>query len=213
MIRFNFYFLITILDLKHTYIYRETLYTISHSNPKSKKERTILVTYNKYNLFFLKMKNTQRQLSSSFMKFLEEKNRDLEAVFAYMDANRDGRISAEELKKSFKTLGEQMSDEEAEAAVKLSDIDGDGMLDINEFALLIKGNDEFTEEEKKRKIMEAFRMYIADGEDCITPGSLKMMLMKLGESRTTDDCKVMIQAFDLNADGVLSFDEFALMMR
>jgi calcium-binding protein CML len=61
--------------------------------------------------------------------------------------------------------------------------------------------------------MEAFRMYIADGEDCITPGSLKMMLMKLGESRTTDDCKVMIQAFDLNADGVLSFDEFALMMR
>ncbi|KAG7574257.1 EF-hand domain [Arabidopsis suecica] len=158
------------------------------------------------------MKNTQRQLSSSFMKFLEDKNRDLEAVFAYMDANRDGRISAEELKKSFKTLGEQISDEEAEAAVKLSDIDGDGMLDFHEFAQLIKGNDEFTEEEKKRKIMEAFRMYIADGEDCITPESLKMMLMKLGESRTTDDCKVMIQAFDNNADGVLSFDEFALMM-
>ncbi|CAH8265347.1 unnamed protein product [Arabidopsis lyrata] len=158
------------------------------------------------------MKNTQRQLSSSFMKFLEDKNRDLEAVFAYMDANRDGRISAEELKKSFNTLGEQISDEEAEAAVKLSDIDGDGMLDFHEFAQLIKGNDEFTEEEKKRKIMEAFRMYIADGEDCITPESLKMMLMKLGESRTTDDCKVMIQAFDNNADGVLSFDEFALMM-
>ncbi|CAL9236228.1 unnamed protein product [Arabidopsis halleri] len=158
------------------------------------------------------MKNTQRQLSSSFMKFLEDKNRDLEAVFAYMDANRDGRISAEELKKSFNTLGEQISDEEAEAAVKLSDIDGDGMLDFHEFAQLIKGNDEFTEEEKKRKIMEAFRMYIADGEDCITPESLKMMLMKLGESRTTDDCKVMIQAFDNNADGVLNFDEFALMM-
>ncbi|CAE6039643.1 unnamed protein product [Arabidopsis arenosa] len=158
------------------------------------------------------MKNTQRQLSSSFMKFLEDKNRDLEAVFAYMDANRDGRISAEELKKSFKTLGEQISDEEAEAAVKLSDIDGDGMLDFHEFAQLIKGNDEFTEEEKKSKIMEAFRMYIANGEDCITPESLKMMLMKLGESRTTDDCKVMIQAFDNNADGVLSFDEFALMM-
>ncbi|KAL1190008.1 Calcium-binding protein CML39 [Cardamine amara subsp. amara] len=140
-------------------------------------------------------------------------NRDLEAVFAYMDANKDGRISVEELKKSFKKLGEQLSDEEAEAAVKLSDMDGDGMLDIHEFAQLIKGNDEFTEEERKKKIMEAFRMYIAQGEDCITPGSLKTMLMKLGESRTTEDCRVMIQAFDLNADGVLSFDEFALMMR
>ncbi|KAG2254509.1 hypothetical protein Bca52824_084645 [Brassica carinata] len=167
------------------------------------------------------MKNSQRQLSSSFMKLCEklssdnnseDKNRDLAAVFEYMDANRDGRISAEELKRSFKTLGEQLSDDEAEAAVKLSDIDGDGMLDFEEFAQLIKGSDGFTEEEKKSKIMEAFRMYIAEGEDCITPRSLKMMLMKLGESRTTDDCVVMIKAFDRNADGDLSFDEFALMM-
>ncbi|EOA34588.1 hypothetical protein CARUB_v10022145mg [Capsella rubella] len=143
----------------------------------------------------------------------DDKNRDLEAVFAYMDANRDGRISAEELKKSFRTLGEQLSDEEAEAAVKLSDSDGDGMLDFEEFAQLIKRDDEFTEEEKKMELKEAFRMYISEGEECITPRSLKVMLNKLGESKTTDDCKVMISAFDLNADGVLSFDEFALMMR
>ncbi|ESQ27454.1 hypothetical protein EUTSA_v10019832mg [Eutrema salsugineum] len=168
------------------------------------------------------MKYTQRQLFSSFMKLCEQlssdrngesKNRDIEDVFAYMDANRDGRISAQEVKKILKTLGEQLSDEEAEAAVKLSDMDGDGMLDFEEFAQLIKGSDEFTEEEKKIKIMEAFRMYIAEGEDCITPRSLKMMLMKLGEARTIDDCILMIKAFDTNADGVLSFDEFVLMMR
>ncbi|KAL0731904.1 hypothetical protein Bca4012_027998 [Brassica carinata] len=167
------------------------------------------------------MKTTQRQLSSSFTKLCErlssfrnsEDNiKDLEAVFAYMDANRDGRISAEELKKSFNTLGDQLSDEEAEAAVKLSDIDGDGMLDFEEFSQLIKGNDEFTEEGKKNKMMEAFRMYIDEGEDCITPRSLKTMLMKLGELRTSDDCRVMIKAFDLNDDGVLSFDEFARMI-
>ncbi|CAF1950164.1 unnamed protein product [Brassica oleracea var. botrytis] len=38
------------------------------------------------------------------------------------------------------------------------------------------------------------------------------MLMKLGESRTTDNCIVMIKAYDLNADGVLRFDEFAHML-
>ncbi|KAF3516388.1 hypothetical protein DY000_02064104 [Brassica cretica] len=179
------------------------------------------------------MKSTQPQSSSSFVKFCrklspkrkdspaestqhninedQDKNRDLEAVFAYMDANRDGRISPHELQKSFMTLGEQLSDEEAEAAVRLSDTDGDGMLDFQEFAQLIKGDDD--QEEKKTELKEAFRMYIAEGEECITPRSLKMMLKKLGESRTTDDCRVMIRAFDLNADGVLSFDEFALMMR
>ncbi|KFK42082.1 hypothetical protein AALP_AA2G208800 [Arabis alpina] len=146
----------------------------------------------------------------------QDKNKDLEAVFAYMDANKDGRISPQELQNSFKTLGEQLSDEEAESAVRLSDTNGDGMLDFQEFSQLIKGSngDEFNEEENKIELKEAFRMYIGEGdEECITPRSLKIMLKKLGESRTTDDCKVMIQAFDLNADGVLSFDEFALMMR
>ncbi|CAL9240903.1 unnamed protein product [Arabidopsis halleri] len=179
------------------------------------------------------MKNINTQPQSSFKKFCrqlspkrkdsggeiqqqhnsnsgEDKNRDLEAVFDYMDANKDGRISAEELQKSFMTLGEQLSDEEAEAAVRLSDTDGDGMLDFEEFTQLIKADDK---EEKKIELKEAFKMYISEGEECITPRSLKMMLKKLGESRTTDDCKVMISAFDLNADGVLSFDEFALMMR
>ncbi|KAJ0256530.1 Calcium-binding protein CML38 [Hirschfeldia incana] len=179
------------------------------------------------------MKNAQPQ--SSFMKLCRklsperkesaaekqhnkngdhDKNRDdIEAVFAYMDANKDGRISPDELRKSFMTLGEQLSDQEAEAAVRLSDTDGDGMLDFDEFSQLIKGDDKCSEEEKRMELKEAFKMYIAEGEECITPRSLKMMLKKLGESRTTDDCRVMIRAFDLNEDGVLSFDEFALMMR
>ncbi|CAF1911801.1 BnaC02g24180D [Brassica napus] len=139
------------------------------------------------------MKTTHHRLSSSFTKLCERlssfKNgddniRELQAVFAYMDANRDGRISVEELKKSFNTLGEQLSDEEAKVV----------------------------EKEKKRKMLGALRMYIDEGEDCITPRSLKTMLMKLGELRTNDDCRVMIKAFDLNDDEVLNFDGFAHMM-
>ncbi|CAH8355655.1 unnamed protein product [Eruca vesicaria subsp. sativa] len=114
------------------------------------------------------MKATQRQLSSSFTKFSEQMSLDMSGT----EKNRD-------LQSIFKTLGEKLSDEEAEAAVKLSDLDGDGMLDFDEFTQLIKGDYEFTEEEKQSKIMEAFRM-----------------LMKLGESRTTDDGLLMIKAFD-----------------
>ncbi|RVW62778.1 putative calcium-binding protein CML40 [Vitis vinifera] len=42
--------------------------------------------------------------------------------------------------------------------------------------------------------------------------SLKRMLSRLGESRSVEECSVMIGQFDVNGDGVLSFDEFKLMM-
>ena len=56
-------------------------------------------------------------------------------------------------------------------------------------------------------------MYEMEGSGCINPTSLKRMLNRLGESKSTEDCKAMIRMFDLNGDGVLSFDEFRIMMR
>jgi calcium-binding protein CML len=62
-------------------------------------------------------------------------------------------------------------------------------------------------------------MYAAEGGDegaRITPASLMRMLDKLLESSTEkmelEECRAMICRFDLNGDGVLSFDEFMVMM-
>ena len=68
------------------------------------------------------------------------------------------------------------------------------------------------EERKMEELKEAFRMYEMDGSKCITPKSLNMMLSRLGVSRNMEECSVMIRQFDVNGDGVLSFDEFKLMM-
>jgi calcium-binding protein CML len=38
------------------------------------------------------------------------------------------------------------------------------------------------------------------------------MLAKLGEHRDIAECQAMICRFDLDGDGVLSFDEFKTMM-
>ncbi|XP_044511095.1 calcium-binding protein CML39-like [Mangifera indica] len=135
----------------------------------------------------------------------------LQKVFNYFDENGDGRISAAELQSCLRTVGGELSAAEAEAAVQSSDLNGDGHLDFYEFHKLME-NGSVDEEQKNRDLREAFGMYVMEGSSCITPASLKRMLSRLGESSSIDDCKAMIRAFDLNGDGVLSFEEFAIMM-
>ncbi|KAF8646771.1 hypothetical protein HU200_065566 [Digitaria exilis] len=138
-------------------------------------------------------------------------SRDLGSLFAAFDKDADGRISASELRLCMRaTLGEEVSAEEAEALVASVDADGDGLLDADEFARLALA--EVGEEERHRGLRQAFGMYEMEGEGCITPTSLKRMLSKLGAHQEIDDCRAMICRFDLDGDGVLSFDEFKIMM-
>lgn len=138
-------------------------------------------------------------------------------VFNFFDENGDGKITAAELQSCLMTVGGggelSISMADAEAAIQSSDLNGDGVLDFDEFLKLMEGNQE-EEEEKNCELRDAFALYVMEGSNSITPASLKRMLSRLGlgESKSIDDCKAMIRPFDLNGDGVLSFEEFALMM-
>ncbi|KAJ7974780.1 Calcium-binding protein [Quillaja saponaria] len=133
-----------------------------------------------------------------------------ERVFNHFDENGDGKISPSELQLCVGAIGGELSMEEAEAAVEFLDLDGDGLVGLDDFIRFVEGGEE---EEKVKDLREAFKMYDMDGCGCITPKSLKRMLSKLlGESRSIDECSVMIAQFDLNGDGVLNFDEFRVMM-
>nr|GMD16187.1 putative calcium-binding protein CML19 [Ipomoea batatas] len=147
-----------------------------------------------------------RLTSSSSSSSSEENGSCYERVFAYFDEDGDGRVSAAELQRAVRAVGGELTAEEAEEAVRLSDSDGDGMLGIEDFTKLMEG------EKKEDELREAFGMYAMKGTDYITPKSLKKMLGRLGESTTTHNCKAMIRRFDLNGDGVLGFDEFKIMM-
>jgi len=54
--------------------------------------------------------------------------------FALLDADGDGRISATELVRLMRALGEDVTDEAATRAVELMDADGDGLVSLEEFA-------------------------------------------------------------------------------
>ncbi|CAN4099057.1 unnamed protein product [Withania somnifera] len=141
-----------------------------------------------------------------------ENNDQLERVFTYFDEDGDGKVSPAELRRCVRAVGGDLTEEEAEMAVRLSDLDGDGMLGIEDFSKLMKGDQKNDDNTKESELRGAFEMFEMEGSGQITPKSLKRMLSRLGESKSIDNCKAMIQRFDLDGDGVLSFDEFKVMM-
>ena len=56
------------------------------------------------------------------------------ATFEIVDANKDGHISAPELKQLMKALGEDITDETAAEVVKKMDANGDGEISLEEFS-------------------------------------------------------------------------------
>lgn len=139
-----------------------------------------------------------------------EKLSQYERVFNRFDENGDGKISPAELRQCVEAIGgEKLSTEDAEAAVKNLDSDGDGLLGFDDFVKFLEG---VKEEDKVNDLKEAFKLYDVDGSGCITPRSLKKMLSKLGDSRSLDECHLMISKFDLDGDGKISFEEFKVMM-
>lgn len=131
-----------------------------------------------------------------------------ERVLSYFDEDGDGKISPSELRNRLGLMGGELLQAEAEAAVESLDSDGDGLLCVGDFERLLNVG----EEEKLKDLKEAFALYDAEGCGFITPKSLKRMLRKLGESKSTEECKLMIRRFDLNGDGLISFEEFQIMM-
>ncbi|XP_071690918.1 calcium-binding protein CML38-like [Rutidosis leptorrhynchoides] len=137
------------------------------------------------------------------------KANDYKRVFDHFDEDGNGMISPLELQRRIGLVSdEEILVEEMEFVVGALN-GNNGELGFEEFVGLMESE---IEDEKIEDLRKAFRMYEMDGTDCITPESLSRMLNRLGESRSVDECVDMINEFDLNGDGVLSFDEFKAMM-
>ncbi|KAJ4892582.1 putative calcium-binding protein CML40 [Raphanus sativus] len=126
-------------------------------------------------------------------------------VFSCFDKTQQGKVSVSTIERCVDAIksGEKALPEETTTT-------DDKSLELEEFVKLVEQGDE---EDKEKDLKQAFNMMFEESLQGITPKSLKRMLSLLGESpKSLEECEVMISQFDINRDGIISFDEFRVMM-
>lgn len=61
-------------------------------------------------------------------------------AFRVFDRNGDGFISPAELHHVMTNLGERLSEEEVDEMIATADLDGDGLVNFEEFCIMMTGN-------------------------------------------------------------------------
>jgi len=140
----------------------------------------------------------------------EERITEFKAAFELFDKDRDGAINNKELGTVMRNLGQNPSEEELKQMIKEIDLDGNGVIDFNEFLYLMvkkmKGND--TEEE----LLEAFKVFDRDGNGYVTSHELRNVLTSLCEGTSPEEVEEMIREADIDGDGQVDYQEFVKMM-
>jgi calcium-binding protein CML len=124
---------------------------------------------------------------------------ELREIFGHFDRDMDGRISGDELREFFASMGD--------------DSGGGGglMLAFEDFVRIVerKGG----EEEEREDLRRAFGAFEAvKGSGRITPRGLQRVLSQLGDEASVAECEAMISAYDDDGDGELDFHDFHRMM-
>ncbi|KAL8247955.1 hypothetical protein R6Q59_009171 [Mikania micrantha] len=159
-----------------------------------------------------------------------ERKAELKSVFATFDKNRDGFITKQELSDSLRNIGISTSERDVLEMVQKVDVNGDGLIDFDEFCELFEsmmsrededggkiddGDGDVNLDHEDGDLKDAFDVFDGDRNGLISVEELGLVLDSLGfkEGKKLEDCKMMISKVDIDGDGMIDFHEFKSMMK
>ncbi len=153
----------------------------------------------------------ERKAQRSKLELTEAQRGEIRQAFDLFDTEGQGVIDANALKVVLRALGFEPTRDEVAAMVaaktgRPSAAIESSAIDFNEFLelLLLK----MSEKDSKEDAMRAFRQFDLGHAGRITFDDLKQVARELGESMTDEEIGEMIDAADLDKDGMISEDEF-----
>merc|ERR1712002_281515 len=134
------------------------------------------------------------------------------------DKNKDGFISAKEMKELSKKMGGGMFEtgKDFQMLLMMADLDGDRKISIEEMASFFVDGPK--EKDPKEEAKGMFRMYDVDGDGYITKKEIVKFFKIMDLVRDDDDAglkimvNMMMEMADEDKDGKLNYEEFCAVM-
>ncbi|CAH8335862.1 unnamed protein product [Eruca vesicaria subsp. sativa] len=139
----------------------------------------------------------------------EEEIKGLKTTFSNIDTDKSGTVTHEELKRGLTTLGSKVSETEVKHLIEAADVDGDGIIDIDEFISAMLDRFKLDQDEH---VHQAFRHFDKDNDGRITRDELEIAMQEYGVG-DEDSIKQITSEVDTNNDGSIDIEEFCTMMR
>ena len=140
----------------------------------------------------------------------DEQRKDFQDIFDQFDKDKDGKISGKELANAMVSMGQNPTEDEINEMMREVDLNQDGLIDFDEFMILMTNNSPETQAEEE--VINAFRVFDKEGNGLIASSELKHIMMTIGDKMTEEEADEMVNEADIDEDGMINYEEFVRMM-
>ena len=138
--------------------------------------------------------------------------KELSDMFKNFDKDGDGKITFDELKTALQNIGDYKTDKEIHKMLNEVDLDKNGTIEFNEFAIYF--DKEIEKMQSRRDEMQTiFNTFDINSDGFVTFEELQTVFSTLGEAMSPERIKDMIKKVDHNHDEKLDFNEFTKLWK
>jgi len=131
---------------------------------------------------------------------------EIKEAFDIFDTNKSGTMDNEELRDAMRALGFDVTKEETMRLIQKTDMHNEGEISFDVFRAILTPY--MLNMDPVREIKRAFCLFDVDHKGYITIDNLKTIAEEMGDKMTDEELSLMIEKFDTDNDGKISFDEF-----
>ena len=140
----------------------------------------------------------------------KEDRADLLNQFLFMDKNKDGVLTKEEIIESYRNVYGTIDPDVVENMIKSIDLDGNGVIDYHEFLNCTMNRNKIL---SKKNLQYAFNAFDKDGNGSISIDEIMSIFKKTSNNVDKKVFEKMMKDADSNGDGAIEFEEFNAIMQ